>query len=74
MKVQIGYGPTVYGTVEAVDSDLQYTGQADTLRHLLASMPQSKRMDAQAFLASLPKRLTGRIWAKVLNDEEEEDT
>lgn len=64
-KLELGHGDETYGTVEATRNGLKYSGNnVQAMRNLLASIPREAGQDDAAFLASLPKRLSGRTWAR----------
>jgi len=64
MKLQVGYLDQVYGTVEVQGGQYVYAGsKPDTVQRLLESMGSGNGQDKAAFLASLPERLNGRVWA-----------
>jgi hypothetical protein len=66
MQIELGYGPTPYGTVETTPQGLHYAGtQPQTVKNLVESMRQPGQNDTD-LLTSLPKRLTSRVWAKVV--------
>ena len=64
MEIEMGYGNTVYGTVETSSQGLKYLGNIATLKDLIASLRNDTSQSDEDFLASLPKRLTGRVWAR----------
>lgn len=69
MKLELGYGDEIYGTVEQRGGGLVYAGaKPDTVRRLLASMRREDGQDEATFLASLPDRLTGRVWARPVEE------
>ena len=64
MKLEIGYGDEIYGTVELTQTGFKYAGKkAQAVQNLLESMSRENMTDQQ-LLASLPTRLNGRVWAR----------
>lgn len=74
MKIEIGYGPTTYGTVEDDGNRLIYSGREDALRQLLEPMLAQSKMPPSAFLETLPKKLCGRTWAKIIDDKKTQES
>jgi hypothetical protein len=66
MKLEIGYGDTIYGTVENVGDTLVYNGERkDSVQFQIESMnPPTQGMGT--WLSQLPERLKGRVWAREL--------
>lgn len=69
MKLELGYGTETYGTVETSDKGLVYAGKKpDVVQRLIESMRQDESQNNETFLASLPTRLTGRVWARTIKE------
>jgi len=73
MTLEIGYGPTVYGTISFAASVFTYTGEKqEELRNVIAGAKEETHLPDEKILLYLLQTLTSVLWAKEIKKKDNE--
>ncbi len=67
MRLEIGYGTTIYGTVEETAAGLLVAGNGADAQRRLENIVRNMRRFRQSdhdLMVELPRQLTSRLWAR----------